>query len=238
MKRGLLNMQFWAGDRDQAMRVMRLAADMRTHHDSRYDVLLSARFDCGHDRHSVEHLARKFNVFTFVCPRQAVGWPDGCNNLWLGSMHHIHDMVASKQMPGYHWVLCLESDDVPLNRDWLEALHQEWKDIGLFVVGNVLPYPGPHVNGNCLMSGSMDFLGWLRKLKKVPAGGWDYSLSKQFQMWGWADTPLIRSIWGTETLSKQDIETYHQSGCRLLHGVKDASALEWARRNLIGGIKS
>lgn len=234
MKKGLLNMQFWAGDRTQAMLALKVISDIQPSHTDDFDVMFSARWDCEHSPRYVQEVARKFNVFTCKTKTQAAGWPHGCNYLWLESMQHIYRGMKSGEMPRYKWILCMESDDAPLSKAWLNELHSEFSDIDMSVVGNVVPYPKHHVNGNCMFTAHPDFGEFILGIKRLPKVGWDYYLADRFRWWGWADTPLIRSIWGTKSAQTPYIEQLVADGVRMLHGVKDNSVLRWGQQNLLG----
>ena len=62
----LLALQFWKGDKDQAMRVARLIADLEPRHTDFADFLFVSRFDCEQDLATVEYVSQKFNVHTYV----------------------------------------------------------------------------------------------------------------------------------------------------------------------------
>lgn len=228
-------MQFWAGDRAQAMAALRLIADLEPIHNPEFDILFSARFDCPAPAYSttVQYVARKFNVFTYTSTSKRTGWPAGCNALWLDSMHHIADSMQSGRMPRYKWVLCMESDDAPLTKNWLEELDRSWDRHAMYVQGNVVQFPKWHCNGNAMFSCDPEFMAFLRKVKTIPNLGWDFVLADQFRWWGWADVPAIRSIWGTKSLSPESIQSFISGGCHMLHGVKDNSVLSWGRQNLL-----
>jgi len=227
-------MQFWSRDREQAIAVMKLLADIEPQHNPDFDLLVSARFDCEYNPSFIKHVSRKFNVFTYQSTTKATGWPGGCNALWLDSMKHIHDRIKDGEMPQYKWVLCMESDDCPLSRTWLKELDTEWDELNMKVVGDVVPYPKHHINGNAMFSADLDFLGFIRKIKKIPNVGWDYVLADRFRWWGWASSPLIRSIWGTKTAQESTVNHFIDQGVRMLHGVKDYSVIQWARTALVG----
>lgn len=226
-------MQFWAGDKAQALQAMRLIADLQPKHTQDFDVIFSARFDCTHDRTTVQHVARKFNVFTQTTTSQATGWPNGCNYLWLDSMKTIYHRIRQGTLPRYRWILTTESDDCPLSRTWLDDLDRAFATLDMNVIGSIVQYPKYHVNGNCMFSTSDEMMDLILGIKRIPKVGWDYFLADRFRWLGWADTPAIRSIWGTKTLTDRVINKMVSEGVQMLHGVKDNSVLSWARRNLL-----
>jgi hypothetical protein len=235
MKKGILNLQFWPGDRAQMLEVANLLADIEPRQRQDIDIMFSARWDAEHRMDVVNRVARKFDCYTCKTKTQADGWPRGCNYLWLESMQHIYRGIKSGELPGYKWVLTMENDDCPLTRDWLDRLHAAFMDLGnMQVVGNIVPYPKHHVNGNCLFGTHPEFMDFILKIKRLPNVGWDYYLADQFRWWGWADIPEIRSIWGTGSAQPDLIQRYIQQSCAMLHGVKDNSVIRWARASLTG----
>ena len=62
MSKLLLALQYWDGDKEMAMKVARLIADMEPAHNADVDFLFCSRFDCTHDMDSVAHVAKKFRV--------------------------------------------------------------------------------------------------------------------------------------------------------------------------------
>jgi hypothetical protein len=233
-KKGIINLQFWSGDRAQAMDVARLIANIEPRHRDEYDFMFSARWDAEHHANTIRDVSRKFNVFTCKTKTHASGWPLGCNYLWLESMHAIYRRIKSGELPRYKWVLTLENDDCPLTRDWLDRLDESFRSMNMAVVGNVVPYPKHHVNGNCLFTTAPEFMDFILGIRKLPKVGWDYFLADRFRWWGWADIPEIRSIWGTRTAQPNLLEQYVSAGVKMLHGVKDGSAIRWAKHNLTG----
>jgi hypothetical protein len=234
MKRGLLNVQYWPGDRDQMMRVAQLIADIEPRKREEYDVMFSARFDAKHDVSMINRIATKFDCFTCKTRTAAIGWPAGCNYLWLESMHEIYRRIKAGTLPHYKWVLTLENDDCPLTKDWLDRLHEVFTPLNMNVVGALIPHLGPHINGNCMFGTNPEFMDFILKIKRLPNTGWDLHLAPQFRMYGWADIPEIRSIWGTSNLQDPHIQEFVRIGTKMLHGVKDDSVIRWARANLVG----
>lgn len=235
MKKGILNVQFWPGDKAKMMQVIQLMADIEAVQRRDIDVMFSARFDAEHDMNVVNRVALKFDCYTCQTKTNMIGWPGGCNYLWLESMQAIYRGIKTGTLPGYKWVLTLENDDCPLTRDWLDRLNDAFTEHGnMQVLGNVVRYPKHHVNGNCLFGTHPDFMDFILKIKKLPKVGWDYYLADRFRWWGWADIPEIRSVWGTRSVTEETINSFISAGCKMLHGVKDNSALRWARHWLVG----
>jgi len=237
----LLALQFWKGDRDQAMRVARLIADLEPRHSDFADFLFVSRFDCEQDLSTVEYVSTKFNTHTFVNRhRRGTGWPHGCNDLWFGTMDHVYSFSEAKRFPPYKAVLTFEADACPLVPNWHRELSRSWdqqavpKNAKMF--GAKVEYPLPHINGNAMFSGDLKFLYWVsRQIGGCdPTKGWDFWLAKEFKRVGWADCPLMKSLWQTKTMSPEAILHLRESGCVFLHGIKDTSVQEEVRKRFVG----
>lgn len=241
-QRILLALQFWEGDKAQAMRVARLVADLEVRHSERVDFLFVSRFDCTQDMDTVKYVSSKFNTHTFINRhRRGSGWPFGCNDLWFGTMDHVYTERLARKMPDYKFILTFEADSCPLRRDWVLRLEEFWDNARVKVCGPMVPYGPPesghrHINGNTMLSGDMDFLHWVsRKVGGCnPAGGWDWLLAPQFMKLGWANCPLMRSHWRAPDATDAGIVKLQEHGVAFLHGVKDESVINYIRRTALG----
>jgi len=235
MNKILLNLQYWGGDRDAAMRVARFIADLEPSHSEAADILFSARFDCTHDEAAIKYVSRKFNVHTFINKhRRAEGWPFSCNELAIGSVDYVYTMNEANKLPRYKAILLLEGDSCPLTSDWIDTLHAEWDRLhekGANMIGAMIP-PGPpetggkHINGgSCVMSGDPEYLHWFaRKIGGCrPTAGWDWLLAPLFQNKGWAACPGMRSYWRAPSMPREFFDRIRKEGAFFVHGVKDDS---------------
>jgi len=174
----LLVLQYWQGDRDEAMRTARLLADVQREPTKEHYVLFAHRFDAEPpDVETLAYVKRKFDIFgVHRGRRKEVGWPAGCNGL----AHDIMQLAGESRRRG-EWksvdgVWLLEADVLPLHRDWLHLVAQEWHDAsraGKLVLGAWSPDHSPfgHVNGNMVfhpelwsrvrgLEGSAPHIGW------------------------------------------------------------------------------
>lgn len=237
----LISIPFWEGDRHFAIMVARLLADIHPHHSSDFDLLLVSRFDCPPvDEATIKHISRKFNVLTHKSKRRDTGWPLGCNGIFFGSMEFIYHKANAGQIPGYKAIFNCAADSVPLSRDCFSYLHREWDALAkqnITSAGALVQDGGKeHINGDAtLLSGDPKFLRWLA----IEVGGmrarvgWDFGLARDFRHRGWANLPGVRSFWGTASMPKATIAEHARNGIVWMHGVKDDSALNWARENLV-----
>jgi hypothetical protein len=222
------------------MKLARFIADLQNGRSDAADFLFVSRFDCGHDNDAVEYVSKKFNVFTYTSKRRGVGWPNGCNDLWFGAMEWVDSMIAAKRVPAYKAILTFEADCVPLAANWINQLSAAWDAANqsgqIFVLGPYLTAPGPHINGNMLLSGNPAFTHWVtRKVGGAPPNaGWDYVMYRDFKRWGAKDLPIMRSYWGSKTFTQALFEAELAHGTVFLHGVKDDSLLKMARSKFLG----
>lgn len=238
MKTGLLALPFWNGDKEAAMRVARLVADLEPNFNDQFDFLFLARFDCTHDMDTVRHVATKFSVQTYINRnRRGVGWPFGCNELFFGLLDYVYTMRLAGKIPEYKFILNFEGDSCPLRRDWLARLDEEWDKAKVKVCGPLVP-PGPpetggtHINGNAMYSADMEFLHHLaRKIGGCnPAGGFDFLLAPMFRKMGWANCPAMRSHWHCGSVPAEAFEALQREGVCFLHGPKDDSGIKFVRK--------
>jgi hypothetical protein len=234
----LLVLQFWEHDKAQAMALARLMADIQPAHTDLADILFLNRFDCEGDPKTMRYVSRKFNVLSYKSARRSTGWPRGCNGLFFGGAEYLYHMSAEhKATPRYKAAFFLEADCCPLGRDWLSTFSKTWDSFNdkIYVSGVRVESEGvwEHINGNCFISGDLRFLHWLVKTVGEPANiGWDYGLAEQFRTWGVKPMPGMEFAWRAATLSDEELDDRVNRGIIWLHGVKDFSALKYARKKL------
>lgn len=236
----LIVLQYWEGDKNQAMRLARLLADLEPAHTEKADFLFLSRFDCGHDLDTIKYVSRKFNTFQYRSPRRGVGWPCGCNELTFGGLEWFYHKKASGQIPNYKAAFLLESDGVPLQKDWIAQVSADWDGFksdscvaGAWLEHGAFPDVG-HINGNLLMTGDLKFLHWLvKRVGGVDSRvGWDFILARDFMEWGWTKYPRIVSAWRTP-LSEAMFLKAQSEGVLYWHGVKDNKGIELCRKHLL-----
>jgi len=232
----LLALQYWEGDREQAMKVARLIADLEPRFCEKADFLFVARFDCTHDLAAIKHVSAKFNVHHYINRQRGQLWPHGCNSLWFGTMDWVYSYGEAERIPPYKAILTFEADACPLAPNWITELSNFWDRAKQKVVGPLLFSPGEHINGNAMFSGDKGFLKWISRDVGgcTPHGGWDYILAPEFKKRGWADCPKMRSWWKTPTTDYAKFEELSQQHAVFLHGVKDDSMINHVRRRFLG----
>lgn len=241
----LILLSYWKGDREQAMRLARLLADLEPPGSGACDFAFVARRDCKHDISSVNYVSRKFTTFTGISQRHETGWPLGCGGLFFGAMDWCLRGISKGKLPKYKAILNLAADTCPLVNDGLLYLHSEWdrlskkgvKMAGAMVGGNARCQSGSHINGDCtLISGDLEYLTFIAKQAGTAlrgGGGWDWILAPQFELKKWANIAGIQSHWKRPTFHEGEWEALRAGGIRWLHGTKDNSLLELARKKLL-----
>ena len=230
----LIALQYWNGDRERALALSHFLADLEPTHSTQADFLFMARFDSSLDEPSVRHVSRKFNTYARVSRRRGVGWPCGCNDLWFSVMEWAQSMIQARKIPHYKAIFTCEADGCPIQRDWIARLSSEWDRVNTpkpVVMAGALVEPGPHINGNALMSGELNFLTWIgRRVGGIAAHvGWDFILRDEFKNRGWADIPGIKSIYNTPTFTPEQYQDMINRGWSWIHGGKDTSLIRMGR---------
>jgi hypothetical protein len=241
----LIAIPFWEQDKEQAMLVARLLADLENGHSDKADVLLMSRFDCPPaDKPTLDHVSRKFNTYSQVCKRRGVGWGHGSNELFFGVMDWLYSNNVAKKVPEYKAVLMFESDSCPLTPNWINALHDSWDASQrgprtVKVYGPLLSQPEhplmpkgiSHINANALYAGDLKFLKTLaREIGGCnPQGGYDWHLAPRFMKIGWKDCPQIKSWWRSINVTPAILDNLIHQGVVMMHGFKDNSLIELIR---------
>lgn len=237
MEKLLISLLHWDGDKNQAMRLARLVADLEKEHNSRADFLFLNRFDCSLNLETVNYVSRKFNTLTIgnVFRRREKGWPSACNAAAFETFDFAFN--RAQQHYSYKAILLLEADACPLHPNWINDLlwaadcAHPAKIMGHHLPNGPHGFDGGHINGCCMVSGDFDTLHFLsRKIGGcTSSAGWDWVLAPRLQKLGWADVPQIRSWWRKPSCTPEEIDEVAKQGCALLHGVKDDSVEKYVR---------
>lgn len=230
-------MQCYNGDRAMAMELARLIADLESQPNPYADFMLAFRHDTEIDDDTARYVARKFsNVYTFKNVRKTVGWPAAPNDLFYESYIHFC-MQIKKGVWDYSAALFFEPDCVPLARDWIKQLHDEWFSQTKLILGYIYGYnehPTPHVNGNLMISPEF--------FKKNPQfygcsgrKGWDCAHAKRM-LPAATESRLIYNDYARQSITSEELF------CRkyrlklgwiqpvLFHGVKSHDAIDHVKK--------
>lgn len=234
MKQGLICLQYWDGDRDKAMRLARFIADIEPSKREDVDFMFMARADSSFDAATTAHVSRKFHVWTAKPRVRAAGHPYACWVTFFSVMEWLHQHTTR---PRYKWVLCFEPDCVPIGKNWITELIEEWNRLNKYVVGSETFHWQMHLNGNAMYSADAKFLEWfVRGLtingcpQKEPYDLW---LFPQFARWGVGYSRKIANRCGQKTMAPDEAKWLREKmGIALVHGVKDDSLHHWAVTNI------
>lgn len=231
----LFALQVYHADIEQAVHLSKLLAQLngdRLEHPLA-DAMVVYRRDCPANKRLEENLEEAFGrVLVYRTSRREVGFPGGPNGMWCDLMQHL----ATSQRHGHmthEVVLTTEADALPLCKDWVEVLLAAWRKEKVQVAGHRLPngeHDCGHINGNALFAPTISAKEM--RLVGCPAqSAWDTYFAQIFERLGWADIPEIRSIYRKTMITPAELEDVRSQGCVWLHGVKDNSALDWAKTN-------
>jgi hypothetical protein len=164
-------------------------ADIEISKNNNADILFSARSDCKIPDEVVDYCAKKFrNIYKYTGSRIADGWPHGPNSVALETYGHYYVSSASGMFDNCA-MMFIESDCIPLKRNWIKNIQDEWysdKMGGKHVLGPWLMAGDcgcEHINGNCLIG--PEFLSIYRKFTLCPSNtAWDAFFSKEMMAVG------------------------------------------------------
>ncbi len=235
MRKGLICLQYWGGDRDKAMRLAKFIADLEPSKRNDVDFLFMARADSSFDAATTAHVSRKFNTFTAKPRLRAAGHPYACWVTFWSVLEWVYN--SNLQTGHYDWVLCFEPDCVPICKNWINELKDEWQRLNKYVVGSETFHWQMHLNGNAMYSGDMKFLEWAVKGLTVQGcpqrEPYDIYLFPQFARWGVGYSRKIANRCGQKSMEPKEAEWLREKmGIAFVHGVKDDSLFHWAKTSI------
>jgi hypothetical protein len=220
------------------MHLARFIADLEEKPNERWDITFVSRFDCAHDPKTVAYVGQKFGkVHLLTGRRQATGWPAGCNELALDLFSQSNDKTLRGQWD-YKALYLIEADVMPLRRDWLEKLEEEWDMAaknGKFVLGAWCPFHSPfgHINGNMLVA--PDLRSRVTGIDHCPPkSGWDAYLAPKFAP-HWQKSRIMQNHYDYRADIPPEILWSSVDGKTepvVVHGVKDMSAENQVKERL------
>lgn len=244
MKPLLLALQFHKGDKEQAMALARLLADLGP---SPHHLLFYARYDCDHDAATIDYCAQAFaGTHHASSKRKISGWPIGPNAMVM-DLFQLSHLKHKRGEWDYSGIMLLESDCVPLRRTWLDEIHQEWAEGKQLVLGHWIGQKNnpnqSHMNGNLIFSPRLTFTFGQLLSDNVPKQAWDV----EFWRYYWKAARASKLIYSDYRVKFTDCATLHAPrsypkghafpGAPIqpawLHGCKDPRALECVRAALL-----
>jgi len=228
-------LQYFDGDRGNALRLARLIADIQPAWTADFDFMFVPRFDSTFDRATIQYVSRKFNVWTHLSTRREMGWPAGCNGVVHSVFMDAIQRVKDGRWAGVDGVWFIEADSLPLTKDWLQRIATEWgqaRAAGKLVMGAWQSEWSPqgHLNGNMLFV--PDLASRVRGLEGCPPHmPWDTFHAPKFaKVWHKSDQMVnfykrVRvkpeELWGPD---KKWV---------FVHGVKDDTGYELVKERLL-----
>ena len=234
----LLALQYWDGDKDQAVKLLDLFSKTIDPKNEFADILIYYRADSSApNQQTLERLNVPFErVWCLKSKNVMHGWPNGCNQLWsdLVTDAYIRSSQSSTnnapEWACYKAVFTIESDSCPIKKSWLKELSEEWDRHNACVLGTWLPNNDEHeglghINGNALFC--IDIVKKCPSIAGTPYDkAWDTYHAKVFKETGWAITPKVVSMHNSKTLTTDQFNNLKKTDCVFLHGVKDNSVME------------
>ena len=229
MSRLVLALQFYAADRDRAMRLAKLIADIEPKPREDVEVVFVARYDCDHDKETISYVSQKFPVHWITTHTKWTGWPGGCTAVALDTL----EWVAANRKDAVG-VLMIEPDCVPMGADWLNQLLDEWNDARMldkWIMGAWRDSGGPygHLNGNCVLLPAFANLVRARDIIG-PDLAWDAAVAPYIKD-HWYITGAIKNCFESRNATIQRMLTpdVGEFAPALVHGFKDDSAFAIAK---------
>jgi hypothetical protein len=218
----ILALQYCHSDRERAMALARLIADLE---DCRRDdvvLVLVKGADTPSSRIVLDtafYCMKKMPTVVLDLPVGCSGWPEGPNTLWTGTMEHL-----ARHHGLHHSIFTFDGGDgVPLHANWIDLLLEEHARTlaeGKLVTG----LPGldstkrPHISGNMVLE--LKIWDLLPVLHDTPDhDGWDCYHSKTLEPYTSFST-FLRNDWRKEDLSQDMFEEYAKTSI-WWHGYKD-----------------
>ena len=232
----LIALQYWNGDREQALRLARHLADIEP--EFRKDVCLEfvLRFDAtAPSMETLAYVGKKFKTTVYRCKRRGQGHPDGCGDVW-------HDFVNEMwaRFLRVRWftdnidkVMFYEGDNVPLSKTWINEIVAEWEEAraeGKFILGcwSKEGYESGHINGACFVT-VPDLFNRIKGLEGCPSGvAWDVFHGPKFEPHWFKSKKMINLYKSVGVLKSALFDKKGKPKFANCHGAKDRSVWELA----------
>lgn len=228
-------LQFYEADKPQAMRLARLIADIEPTRRDDVEIIFVARFDCDHDRETIDYVARRFPVHWFTTHTRWTGWPSGPNSVAKDTLEWL--AANRKDAVG---ALLIEPDCVPTSLSWITDLISVWDSMytasrGLIWLAGAWRDSGGghgHINGNMICRPDLASLIDLGVIDQHMA--WDCQIVPQI-LKHWAKNDAIRNCFESRNATEKDLfwAPIGSEAPLLVHGFKDDSAYNLARQHLL-----
>ena len=235
MKTFLYALQVYQDEIPQAIKVAKLLAQFAgEEHFGHADCCIVYRRDCPASKKLESILEECFEtVHVHRSSRREVGFPGGSNGVWCDFMDHSANEHLNKKW-GYKFVLTTEVDAIPMAKDWQEKLISEWQE-NLAVVGcwhDNGEFPCGHINGNAMFHPMISRMS-TKFIGCSETRAWDTWFADEFERIGWKKSSLIQNLYRKKELSQKEFSELQKAGCVWLHGVKDDTAINLVKENIL-----
>ncbi|MFB1500829.1 hypothetical protein [Thiocapsa sp. N5-Cardenillas] len=181
----LLALQYHSGDEECASSLAKLIASIMPEGKCRVaDVMFSAAPDADIGHEAVGAMATKFDqVHTYRVRSKANGWPKGPNLHAAETMFYVAEHVFNGRWD-YNGVWLMEPDCLPLHRDFINLIVQEWTEGARTILGPWIHTEKPHINGNCIIGTQFGYHHRREIFVASETQGWDWQNRKFICQWG------------------------------------------------------
>jgi len=230
-------LQFWEGDREQAMRLARLLADLEPGPRGRYLVMASQRGDFSFPGYgeAEEYLMEKFKVVRVPARvDDAKSYPGIAHDPWWSVVSRLADMFLAGMVP-FHSFFTVEPDGCPMSRDYHERIvstHEETLLAGKWVTGQRMRFGGmDHVNGSAVFEAH--FVADHPSLGRCPRNAaWDI-FHGPLLVPNTCHSVVIQNAYDLGGITEDQFRKLSMETAWLT-SVHDGSHFRWARRVLLG----
>ena len=231
-----LVLQFWRGDKKEALELARLLADIEPERRDDVALVFSRQSNCPLDRDVVEtqlHCGEKFPVSDFEAPvPDEVKYPHASYLQWSSTVAWLSEAYHAGKVP-YGSAFMFESDGAPLSANWIDRIKQA-HELTLArdkrVTGPLISSNPPHVNGTFALHLSL----WEDRQslhKCAPGTPWDIFHARTLASEA-SPTTVIASYYGMQNMSAS-VWWSLSTITAWLTSCKDGLHQYWARKNLV-----
>jgi hypothetical protein len=241
MKRAVISISYFDGDRVDAFKLARFIADLEPSYRPDVELCFVARHDAMPITPSeMTQFITTFPVSWMRTATEEVGHPKGSNAMAIDffkeSLHRVRDGSWGE----VEAIIFIEPDCVPVAKDWINQLMREWMwaktvcDVLALGCYRDKDVDVPHINGNAVwhpeLARHIDFAC------DYTGKGWDSAIAPQL-IGRKVHTSLIANLWKETNVAESRMarNPFTPEGTPppvLIHGVKDDSAWNFARKQM------
>ena len=231
-----LVLQFWKGDKKEALGLARLLADIEPAWRDDVVLVFSRQSNCPMDRDVMEtqqYCGEKFPVSEFEAPvPENIKYPYAAYLQWSSTVEWLSKAYHSGQLPCGD-VFMFESDGAPMSSNWINRIkqaHELTLSREKWVTGPYVSSNPPHVNGSFVMN--LAFWENNPSLHRCPPDKtWDIFHARVLSAAASPST-VIASYYGMQNMSASVWWSF-STITAWLTSVKDGLHQYWARKNLV-----